>query len=214
MFDTLRYKLRYNPPQRLLINAFKRIGITVLPYYLTLRSLPDTRSTLDRSHCSLIELGPEAMAQIAAMPMAHATEAVYRERLSLGQRCFGLMLDGRLVGYCWMDPARCSYGGEGFALAEDEGYCFDIYILPSERGCNLAPLLNACFSDRLEELGIRRMYGVIDRYNRPSLRFAEKIGARRIRLNLYVRLFGLFEKSWVLRRYADEPHHPDNRSRT
>ena len=214
MFATLRYKLRYNPPQRLLINALKRVGITILPYYLTLRSVQDTRSTLERSHCSLVELGPESMATIAAMPMAHASEAVYRKRLSLGQRCFGLMLDGRLVGYCWMDPARCSYGGEGFELADDEGYGFDIYTLPGERGRNLAPLLNACFSDRLEELGIRRMYGVIDRYNRPSLRFAQKIGARRIRLNLYVSLFGLFEKSWTLRRYEDEPDHPDSSART
>ncbi len=214
MFDTLRYKLRYNPPPRLLINALKRIGITIMPYYLTLRSVPDTRSTLDRNHCSLVELGPESMAEIAAMPMAHATEAIYRKRLALGQHCFGLVIDRQLLGYCWMDPSRCSYGGEGFELADDEAYGFDIYTLPSERGRNLAPLLNACFSDRLEEMAIRNIYGVIDRYNRPSLRFAEKIGARRIRLNLYVRLFGLFERSWILRRYTDEPDHPDSRFRT
>lgn len=199
--DKLRYKLRYNPAPRLLINALKRLGIVILPYYLLRRSLAATRRAAQRTDARLEELDDAAMEHIAALPMANNDAATYRRWRARGQQCFGLYLDDELVGFCWMDGRECSFPGERFALAADEAYAFDIYTVPSRRGQNLAPLLNACFSEHLLATGTREVVSVIDCFNRPSLAFADKIGARRERMNLYLRLFGLWERSYVLRRY-------------
>jgi hypothetical protein len=204
---TLRYKIRYNPLPRLILNALKRVGITILPYYLFRRPLAVPGKMPDRGPFQFLELHDDAMADIAAMPMVSSGEQAYRGRLQQGQRCFGLRRSDETVAYCWMDSRECRVNGEWFPLRAGEVYAYDIYTLPRLRGQNLAPLLNACFSDMLRESGITTVYSVIDYYNRPSLNFAEKIGARAQRLNLYIRLFGLFEKSVVLKQFASDPAH-------
>jgi len=199
---TLRYKLRYNPLPRLAINGLKRLGITLLPYYLFDRQLvPDSLPAVS-ARDELVLLGQADMATIAAMPMANSPERDYQSRLAKGQRCYGLRTDGELVGYCWMDPARCSFPPEDFALPEDAAYAFDIYTLPARRGENLAARLNALFHRRMYSEGVRTMYSVVDRYNLPSLRFASKIGVRPRHLALHLRLFGGRDRRWVIRRYG------------
>jgi GNAT superfamily N-acetyltransferase len=195
----LRYKIRYNPLPRLLLNGLKRLGITLTPYYLLRRSLVATRKPAAPPGAALVELGQADMAGLAGMAMANSTADEFERRLGEGHRCFGLRLEGELVGYCWMDPQRCSYPGEGFTLADDAAYAYDIYTAPAQRGRNCAPLLNGLFSERLAAEGIRTIYSTIDYYNRPSLRFAAKIGAQRLRLNVYVSLFGLLRRSFCLR---------------
>ena len=209
--DNLRYRLRYNPLPRTLINLLKRVGITLLPYYLFDRQLAREPLPAGASDCELVLLGESDMASIAAMPMANSPESEYRERLGKGQRCYGLRTGGELVGYCWMDPARCSFPAEDFALPEGAAYAFDIYTLPARRGENLAARLNAMFHRQMVDEGISTMYSVVDRYNLPSLRFASKIGVRPRHLALQLRLFGVVERRFVLKRYGPETRMQDGR---
>ena len=199
----LVYKVRYNPLPRLALNALKRLGIVILPYYLLHRCLADTVRTVDKTGVWLVELGEADMDRIAAMPMANNSAATYRSWLRRDQRCFGLLVNEELTGFCWMDPKYCSFSGQGFPLDAGQVYAYDIYTLPSQRGRNIAPLLNACFSDWLQNSGVTHVVSVIVYFNRPSLRFAAKIGARPKRLNLYLRLFGLYEKTFLLKTFAD-----------
>jgi len=205
---TLRYKWRYSPLPRLAIGALKRIGISVLPYYLFRRPLEPARGQPAGAAGDLVQLGADDMTAIASMPMANSAEHEYRARLSRGQRCYGLRIDGELVGYCWMDPQRCSFPAEDFTLPPGAAYAFDIYTVPSRRGENLAARLNALFHARMLDEGVDTMYSVVDYYNLPSLRFASKIGVRPLHLALYLRIFGLYQRTIVLRRYA-----PDARMR-
>jgi GNAT superfamily N-acetyltransferase len=201
MLDTLRYKLRHYPLPRLMLNALKRVGITIVPYYLFTYSTASSRGANELRNCRLVELHADDMAGVAALPMTHSTEQAYRNRLGQGHRCYGLLLDDELVAYSWIDPRRCSYPGEVFDLAAGEVYAYDLFTVPSQRGRDLAPLLVALRNEMMRASGITTVYGVVDYFNRPSLRFGEKVGTRWQRLNLYVSLFGLIKASIVLKTY-------------
>jgi hypothetical protein len=208
---TLRYKLRYNPLPRLMINGLKRLGIVVLPYYLFDRQLRQEALPAESEGCELVLLGAGDMAAIAEMPMANSAESEYRSRLAHGQRCYGLKVEGELVGYCWMDPARCSFPPEDFALPANAAYAFDIYTLPARRGENLAARLNALFHRQMYKDGVRTMFSVVDKYNLPSLRFAAKIGVRPRHLAVHVKLFGGRDRRWLIRRYGPGASMQDGR---
>jgi GNAT superfamily N-acetyltransferase len=201
MLETLRYKLRHYPLPRLIMNAMKRAGITIIPYYFCAYSTDYRRPANESRQYRLVELGPDDMPRVAALPMSHSTEETYRGRLRLGHRCHGLLLGDQLVAYSWLDPVRCSYGGEGFALAPGEVYAYDLFTAPGERGRDLAPLLIACRNELLRANGIRTVCTVVDYFNHPSLAVGKKVGSRRKRLNLYIRIFGLVETSLVLKTF-------------
>jgi len=200
----LRYKLRYNSWPRLIVNVLKRIGITILPYYVFRRDISGPPKQPSCEGYEFSELTTEDMPRIARLPLVHSSEQTYLLRQRNGQRCFALRQDGELCAFCWMDPDRFSFVGEGEALQADEAYLYDIYTTPSQRGHNLAPILNACYTELLRAEGIRIVLGVVDSMNRSSLNYVRKIGSRVQRKNLYLNLFGLMKKSIVLEVLADE----------
>lgn len=208
-FETLRYKLRYSPLPRLVLNGLKRVGVTILPYYFFARPISGVpRPGPDRQDARLVELHEQDMATIAALPMANSGEREFLRRLQAGQRCLALVMGDEVVSYCWMATGRCRVNGEEIVMSDDQAYAFDVYTLPARRGGHLAPILNALFTEMLYANGVRRVFSVIDYYNRPSLNFARKIGARRQRLNLYVRLFGVVDRSFLLRHIGDDNREP------
>ncbi len=200
-FERIRYKLRYNSWPRLLVNGLKRFGIVVLPYYLFRRSLNLPAQAVERGDWELLELGADEMPRLAALPLVHGDEKSYRDRIQKGQRAFALCRGGEVGAFCWMDPVRCSYAGEGFQLQDDEIYLYDIFTALELRGMNLAPLLSSLYSKQLHQEGYRHVYSVVDAWNKPSLNYIRKIGARAERKNLYINLFGIFKRSIVLRRF-------------
>ena len=200
----IRYKLRYNSWSRLFVNALKRIGITILPYYVFRRDISGPPKKPICEDYEFAELTAKNISQIARLPMVHSDERTYRIRLNSGQRCFGLRQDDEFCAFCWMDPDRFSFVGEGIMLQSDEVYIYDIYTIPAKRGRELAPILNACYTEMLRAEGIHAVLGIVDSMNRSSLNYVRKIGSRIQRKNLYLNLFGLVEKSIALKIYAEE----------
>jgi len=204
LLEKLRYKLRYNSWPRLIVNALKRIGITILPYYVFRRDITDPPKPQGCVGHEFVELTTEDIPQIARLPLVHSNEQTYRRRLHNGQRCFALKQNGEFCAFCWMDPACFSFAGEGNALQTGEAYIYDIYTAPSQRGHNLAPMLNACYTETLRTEGFHAVIGVVDSMNRSSLNYVRKIGSQVQRKNLYLNLFGLLKKSIVLEILVDE----------
>lgn len=166
---TLRYRIRYNPPQRLVLNALKRVGIIVLPYYVFARRLVPAAGNGPGGNTGLVELGAQDMARIAAPPLSTNSETTFRNRLLEDHRCFGLTVGGTLLAYNWMSPVSCKVNGEWLELRPDQAYAYDIYTVPEQRGRNLAGMLNAHFSEWLLSRGVTTVLSVVDYYNRPSL---------------------------------------------
>ena len=145
--------MRYNSWPRLVINALKRVGITVLPYYLFRRPLAESSRELDDTGWQFRELTVDDVPALARLPMVHGNAEIFRERLLNGQRSFALTRDGEIFTFNWADPDACSYPGENFTLADDEIYLYDIYTVPEQRGNNLAPLFSAHYSQQLAGRG-------------------------------------------------------------
>jgi len=204
--EKLRYRFRYNSWPRLIVNALKRAGITILPYYVFRREIPDPPPHPDCKGYEFAELTAQDIPQIAGLPLVHCDEQTCRRRMRDGQRCFAIRRGGEICAFCWMDPDCFSFAGEGRALQADEAYIYDIYTAPAQRGHNLAPLLNACYTEKLYTEGVHAVLGVVDSMNRSSLGYVRKIGSRVQRKNLYLNLFGLVKKSIVLEILADEKH--------
>jgi len=200
----LRYRLKYNSWPRLLMNALKRIGIKVLPYYLFHVDISRPSKVTALEGYDFIELTAEHMRGIAELPLVHGDEETFCRRLSHGHRCFSLWQGGEICVLCWMDPECCSFGGEEYALEVDQGYFYDIYTPPSKRGGSLAPLLiNACYTEKLRAEGISTILGVVDSMNYSSLSFVRKIGGQAQRKSLYLNFFGLVKKTIVLEVIVD-----------
>ena len=194
----LRYRLHYNSWPRLLINALKRIGITVLPYYLFHRDISGPAKVPAFTGYDFTELTEEHMPEITDLPLVHGDEETYCRRLSNGHRCFSLWQGGEICVFCWMDPDRCSFAAEGFSLEADQVYIYDIYTPPSKRGRNFAPLLNAFFTEKLRAEGISTVVSVVDSMNYASLSYVRKVGGQAQRKSLYLNLFGLVKKTIAL----------------
>ena len=201
-FAGLCYRLRYNSWPRLIVNALKRIGITILPYYLFRRRLEADAFVPDLRGLEFTELSVDNAPELAALPLVHGDENTFCERFQAGQRCFALRDGGAVVALNWMDPERCSFPAENFALAGDEAYFFDVYTNPAYRGRNLAGMLSACYSDLLYKEGIRTTFSVVDSMNESSLHYVAKLGCQTQHKNLYISLFGWFDKTLLLESHA------------
>jgi len=206
----LHYKLRYNSWPRLIVNGLKRFGITLLPYYVFYRDIADPAKQPDLDGYEFTELTAADMPLIAALPLVHSNEQTYQLRLQNEQRCFALRQHDEIFAFCWMDSDHFSFKGEGGSLQADEVYIYDIYTLPIKRGHHLAPKLNACYTNKLRAEGIRTVIGVVDTMNLPSLNYVRKIGCRLQQKKIYLNIFGLINKSFLLQVYADKtPARPD-----
>jgi len=93
-----------------------------------------------------------------------------------------------------VDPASFSFVGEKVALLSGEAYVYDIYAIPTQRGRNLASILNADYTELLHGEGVSTVIGVVDAFNRSSLNYVRKVGCIVRRKNLYLNLFGLVKK--------------------
>ncbi len=199
ILKTIAYKWRYNPLPRLFLNGLKRLGVTILPYYLFNRVLADTRQSLQPGELYLRQLQHCDIAQMASMEMVHADAQEFAARLQRGHRCFGLFEGNTLLAFNWLDLSSCSFRNDNFPLRSDEAYAYDMFTLHNRRGQNLAFLLIGLVSRQLESEGIRSQLSVVDYFNYPSLRVAAKIGCVAQRINLYIGLFGVWEWNVCLR---------------
>jgi hypothetical protein len=77
-----------------------------------------------------------------------------------------------LVGYYWwLDAARAAEGFHlsrfGLTLGDDEVYGYELFVAPEHRG-RIAVDFAAGVESELAALGYRRVFGFVDRSNRPA----------------------------------------------
>lgn len=143
-------------------------------------------------------LGREEMMAIARVPGGGVTENQVREWFDDGRTCFGLKQGGKILSYVWCNFRECRYLGLRIPLKDDEAYLFNTQTLRSHRGRNLAGLVRARLYRELSGRGMVHYYNVVSVFNRPSLRVKKKLGARKVKVFLYVGLTGIGRRTYRL----------------
>lgn len=196
-------KARYDSIGQILLDGLKLIGIRVTAYQLFVEGLPLAGSAMAEQAPRFEPYGfrlltRDDMGFIASLPDRNYSEAVLLSRLDSGCIGLGAWCGNDLAAFVWCDLRRCSLEGCHFPLKADEGYLFDVYTRREFRGRGLAPYLRWKFYGELARMGRTRLYSLSDRYNSPSLRFKDKLGAQELDSGVVIDVF----RRWKFSRSA------------
>lgn len=123
------------------------------------------------------------------------------EKLDRGWKCYGAKVDGEIAAFSWFDPKTCHHWLNKMDLKDNEAYLFDMFTYEKFRGKNLAPYLRHKSFEELRKHNKDTFYSVTMFHNKPSLRFKEKLNAKKIYLKARFRLFKKLEWDSILWRY-------------
>lgn len=112
-------------------------------------------------------------------------------RLEVGHLCFIAEKNGDIVHYEWISLNE-TYINElerRMRIGSDSAYIYDGYTVPECRGMGISPKVSGNVFDYLFQNGIKKTYHLISHNNFPSLRYAEKMGLRKMGEVTLIRLF-------------------------
>jgi len=211
-------KIRHGLLVRTALRQLDRIGLHITIYYIEkfdysnmFSETKNVRKTKEHSSSDFEYefLPPERFDDILALPKMDVAQLPrLRRRLSDGNSCFVVRHRGRIVGLCWCALEDARFFGQRMELASNEAYLYGTDIDPSFRGQGLAPRLRMACCEALYREGIDTFYSYTEYFNRPALRFKQKLNAEILRLCLYVRFFEFAERNIILRSYTKNwaPH--------
>lgn len=76
-------------------------------------------------------------------------------------------------------------------LSSDSAYLYGAYTVPEYRGLGIAPKVTEKIFCHLNQRGIRKVYACIQSNNYPSLRYAHKVGYRKIGTVTFIKIWKL-----------------------
>jgi len=185
------------------------VGIEIRPFYYMRETLPveiPTALTAAPEGFDFSIFGRQDVEAIAEIPERHGYVGKQRVMKSFeaGDTCIGLRKDGQIAAFTWFSTGNRGSILYSPRLKENEAYLYDMYVLKEFRGSNLAPTLRYRSYEILGEMGRDTFYSITESSNKPSMRFKEKLGARRVFLGVYLRLFRKWVFRPVLRNYPGE----------
>ena len=192
----VKHRIRDNSRKQLVIDIYGKAGVWISSYYLIMEGLSGDSPRVPKttSPLGIRFLGPEDMAQIAAIPERNIREPALQRRFLEGKKCLGILDGQTVVAFTWCDLESCHFRGRPFPLAENEAYLFDAYTSKECRGTGIAPYLRYRLYEELAKMGKTYLYSITERSNKSALRFKLKLNARIIGRGLSVILL----KRWHL----------------
>lgn len=192
MIEKLLSRRRYGILLKSVRDRFARFGFDIQPFYVILEGVTPTSSpgADDFSDFTVERLTNHDLDILISLPERAGPPEVLRARLNEGNLCFALKRRNDLIAYTWCDLKKCKAEGYTlFTLDKNEAYLFDAYTLQAWRGKNIAAYLRCQCYKELRKMGKNRFYSVSAAFNTPALKFKQKLGAKKLQLNLVVRIF-------------------------
>jgi len=190
--EYVKHRIVYDSFPRLVLDILGVMGIEIQPFYLFVEGLYEGIEAQFENKFkdyALRFLGPDDIERIASLPERNFPKHIMLTRLQEGNICLGLEYQGNLAAFTWCDVKNCDYDGYRFPLKEDEAYLLDAHTLLSYRGKGIAPFLRYQLYKWLASSGRTKLYSISERFNKPAIRFKEKLNARIVDKGIYVRLF-------------------------
>ena len=201
-------KIRYGMVIHYLLAKLSQLGLIVNPYFLMKEFfIPthDLRVNITPRMPSLTTdfLDTREIESILDYPERKGIVQSYKfhDRISDGCLCLGVKHELEIIAYTWCDLKQCNHKPLRFNLKKTEAYLFDMYIFKAYRGRNIAPYLRHQQYSHLKQRGLTDFFSIIDAFNKPSLQYHRKLGARPIKLYLYLKLGEFFERNFLLKSY-------------
>lgn len=194
------------------LSPFKEFGVVAGSLYVLDRVLRAISSNLGLYVYELMEqridgrpLLPAGLARNLEFLEIHAGDSVLDSmparpdikaaRFAQGARCLGAYRKGVLLGYIWWcprqyleDEVRCTFQ---LKPAASSVFDFDLYVLPEHRlGIAFVAVWHGA-NQMLHSMGVRHSFSRVTLFNLPSRRAHTRLGARRIGLVLFLRLWGI-----------------------
>lgn len=204
LVDRVKEKVRYHLVLQALFGTLARVGIKVVPYYVTRECLnTETKPALDPQMGEVVTalLSPEEIEAVYIHPDSRVMGDVKAKYLDERCLCFGLRVNGETAAYMWCNLHRCHSELTKFALKDDEAYLCSMVTFKAFRGKNLAPFLRYEVYRHLNRTGRTNYYSITELFNTSALKFKEKLGARQLRLGLHIGLFNRLHWSITLKNY-------------
>jgi GNAT superfamily N-acetyltransferase len=191
---------------RTIKQALYRRGIMATRFWWVREQLPDDLADPQASlppDLAFRMLTEADLPQLLTFPSRGAPMAAEHlvEGFAKGGGCLGVVRGDTIVGFGWWfldDTHTLAYPRR---MAAHEAYLHNMYVLPEERGSNLAVRLRHRTYQLLAELGRTTCYSITEVANVPSWRFKEKLGAEKVSLHWYLGIRKRWHWRMTLRRY-------------
>jgi hypothetical protein len=124
------------------------------------------------------------------------------EAMLKGQLCIGLRHKDAIASLLSVELNDFVHKHRPFKLEAHAAYLLNVYTFRSYRGKNLAPYLKYHSFKLLEKHEVDKLYSINSYFNTSSLKMKKKMGARKLKLYLYVGLFKKRHWNFLLREYT------------
>tara|TARA_R110002051_G_scaffold53843_1_gene101096 strand:+ start:561 stop:1199 length:639 start_codon:yes stop_codon:yes gene_type:complete len=183
-------------------NTLAKIGLDFMPYFLEVGSIdirpPQIRD--DESKYQFSFFGEEEISFIKKNIIGIAHKDLMND-LKNGDTCLGIKHEGKICIYTFIKHRSFSIRGRIFTLSPSEGYVHNTYTFEAYRGKNLAPYLRYKSYDYLRGKGIETYYSISEYFNKPTIRYKQKLKVKPLKLYLSVILFKRKVFNFTLKSY-------------
>ena len=190
-----------------ILQLLKLAGFVIEPYYLVQEGLfgvVDFETEKNYNNFEFTELGLQDMPALDRFDGRSIRKETLQKRIKQGHKCFALKTDGSIAAFTWCNPNEIHhYKLSSRTLKQREAYLYDAQTHYNFRGRNLAPYLRYKSYYALNLMGFDILYSCSDYFNRPAIRFKQKLNARFLSIGMNLNLIGLYKKSWVIKQLAD-----------
>jgi hypothetical protein len=198
----IRGKVKYGLTMQGIRYVLTKIGIEFSPYYLfqegiNVKEMPEIKGMDTDYSCELLK--PEDMKVIGAINYAGFSEEKLLAFLKAGEQCIGIKHNNEIAAFMWMNYNELNYKSTVIPLKDNEAYLWFMYTRDSYRGKNLAPYLRYKSYEMLKRIGRNKLYSVSDYFNSPAVTFKKKLNAQKLKLILFVQLFGKIRHTYILK---------------
>lgn len=183
-------------------NNLAKIGLDFMPYYWEFGSTdiepPKIRD--DESKYELSIFGEDEIKFIKSNVIGIEHKDLMSD-LKNGDVCLGIKNEGKIAIYSFLRSHDFDFRGRWFKMKSSEGYIHNTYAFEDFRGKNLASYLRYQSYKYLKEKGIDKYYSISEYFNKPTLRYKQKLNVRPIKLYLSVILFKTWTFNFTLKKY-------------
>ncbi|WP_299271809.1 GNAT family N-acetyltransferase [uncultured Psychroserpens sp.] len=184
-------------------HAFAKIGIDIMPYYWVQEEVLHTEKPKLRTDEKFIFKRLEKQDLNVVIAEADSiSENKIHQSFADGQECVGLVHNGQIAAYMFIELNDFEIKKRVFKLKPDEAYLLNMFTLTSFRGRNLAPYLRYACYRYLEDRNITTKYSVSNYFNKSAIRFKEKLNSKPRKLYVHIDLFKSLRWDFTLKTFS------------